>query len=261
MRQHNTAVRAFPISIDFDEQASTATGSELTSATAEWRAVIGHVPEFLGIGIDRIDYTKGIPERLEALSLFYQQHPQYIGRLTFVQVGAPSRTEIPDYNELNNLLSERAEEINSRWASGAWKPIVFIGRRIGQKALIALHLMADFCIVNPLHDGMNLVAKEFVASRVDQDGVLILSAFAGAARELTDALIVNPFAIGEIAGAVYRAITMTGKERQRRMVRMRRAVEINNVYGWVAKFVLALSAIRTPATTHERERLVGTEVA
>jgi trehalose 6-phosphate synthase len=261
MRQHNTAVRAFPISIDFDEQARAASGPEMTSATAEWRAVIGQVPEILGIGIDRIDYTKGIPERLEALSLFYQEHPEYIGRLTFVQVGVPSRTEIPDYNQLNNLLCERVTEINLRWASGAWKPIVFIRRHIDQKALTALHLMADFCIVNPLHDGMNLVAKEFVASRVDQDGVLILSAFAGAAQELTDALIVNPFAIGEIADAVHRAITMPEAERRRRIVGMRRAVEINNVYGWAARFVLALSAIRTSAATHERERLVGTEVA
>jgi trehalose 6-phosphate synthase len=261
MRDHNTAVRAFPISIDFDEQVRTASGREMTSATAEWRALIGQVPEILGIGIDRIDYIKGTLERLEALSLFYLEHPEYIGRLTFVQVGVPSRTEIPDYSQLNNLLCERATEINLRWARGAWKPIVFIHRHIDQKALTALHLMADFCIVNPLHDGMNLVAKEFVASRVDQEGVLILSAFAGAAQELTDALIVNPFDIGEIADAIHRAITMPEAERRRRMVRMRRAVEVNNVYGWAGRFVLALSAIRTLATTHERERLVGTEVA
>jgi trehalose-6-phosphate synthase len=247
MRKCNTAVRAFPISIDFDEHVRRASSTEMPNAMAEWRDAIGQVPEFLGIGIDRIDYTKGIPERLEALNLLFQRHPEYIGRLTFVQVGVPSRIEIEDYRRLNKALCQQVEEINSRWASGAWKPIVFIRRHLNQKTLIALHLMADFCIVNPLHDGMNLVAKEFVASRIDQDGVLILSAFAGAARELRDALIVNPFAVEETAGAIHIALTMPAMERHRRMVHMRETVAANNVYGWAARFVTALATLRMSA--------------
>jgi trehalose 6-phosphate synthase len=235
----------------------------MPNAMAEWRDAIGQVPEFLGIGIDRIDYTKGIPERLEALNLLFQQHPEYIRRLTFVQVGVPSRIEIQDYRRLNKALCQQVEEINSRWASGAWKPIVFIRRHLNQKTLIALHLMADFCIVNPLHDGMNLVAKEFVASRIDQDGVLILSAFAGAARELSDALIVNPFALEETAGAIHIALTMPAMERHRRMVRMREAVHINNVYRWAAEFVMALATLRasTRGIRSTRGRLTDIEVA
>jgi len=161
------------------------------------------------------------------------------------------------------LILERVEEINLRWAFGPWRPIVLVHRHVDQKALAALHRMADFCIVDPLHDGMNLVAKEFVASRIDQDGVLILSAFVGAAEELTDALIVNPFATDEIAGAIHRAITMPAAERQRRMVRMRRAVETHNVYEWAGRFILALSALGTSATGRgaTRERLVDSEVA
>jgi trehalose-6-phosphate synthase len=263
MGKRNTAVRAFPISIDFDEHVRIASGPDGSIAAADWRNTIGQVPEFLGIGIDRVDYTKGIPERLEALSLLFQQHPEYIGRLNFVQVGVPSRIEIQDYRRLNNLLCQRVEEINSRWASGAWKPIIFIHRHLDQKTLIALHLMADFCIVNPLHDGMNLIAKEFVASRVDQDGVLILSAFAGAALELRDALIVNPFATEEIADAVHTAITMPAAERQRRMVRMREAVQANNVYRWAAEFVMALATLRASARgiRSTRGRLTDIEVA
>ena len=263
MKEHDTAVRAFPISIDFEEHVRAAAGPEMAVATAEWRAEIGHIPEILGIGIDRIDYIKGIPERLEALSLLFQEHPEYIGRLTLIQVGVPSRTEIPDYRQLNNFLYERVQEINLRWAYGGWKPIVLIRRHIEQKALTALHLMADFCVVNSLHDGMNLVAKEFVASRIDEEGVLILSAFAGAARELTDSLIVNPFDSGEIADAIHRAITMPSAERHRRMARMRSSVRANNIYTWSARVVSALSGLSTSTTGAETKskNLVDIEVA
>jgi len=263
MGEHVTAVRAFPTSIDFEEHVRRAYDPETANATAELQATIGQVPDILGIGIDRIDYTKGIPERLDALSLLFQERPEYIGRLTFVQVAVPSRTAIPDYRQLNNLLCERVEEINLRWSRGPWKPIILMHCHLDQITLTALHLMADFCIVNPLHDGMNLVAKEFVASRIDQDGVLILSAFAGAARELTEALIVNPFDTEEIADAVHRAATMPAGERQRRMICMREAIAANNVYRWASNFILALATVGAPAaggTRDSDERLVDIEV-
>jgi trehalose 6-phosphate synthase len=148
---------------------------------------------------------------------------------------------------LNERVCGLIEKINRRWARGAWKPIVFIHRHLDQRSLIALQIMADFCLVSALHDGMNLVAKEFVASRTDQDGVLILSAFAGAAQELTDALIVNPFATEEIAGAIHRAIEMPKAERRRRMASMRAVVAVNNIYRWATGIVLELSTIRKHA--------------
>jgi len=135
------------------------------------------------------------------------------------------------------------DTLNRKWGHGSWKPVVFVRRHVDPEALVALHLMADFCLVSSLHDGMNLVAKEFVASRVDGDGVLILSAFTGAARELTDALIVNPFAVDEMADAIHQAVNMPAAERRRRMNKMRSIVSANNVYRWVGKILLTLSGI------------------
>jgi trehalose 6-phosphate synthase len=242
---HRTTVRAFPISIDFDERVRMASSMDLASATSfQWREEIGNTPEILGIGIDRIDYTKGIPDRLQAIDRLLEEHPEYVGRLVFLQVGVPGRTAIVAYDELNRALVQQVEQMNRKWGHGSWKPIVFVHRHVSQQALVALHLMADFCLVTSLHDGMNLVAKEFVASRVDGDGVLILSAFTGAARELTDALIVNPFAVDEMAETIHQAIGMPAEERRRRMNRMRSVVAANNVYRWAGKILLTLSVIK-----------------
>ncbi len=240
---HRTTVRPFPISIDFEEVASTAANIELASANLQWREELGCTPEILGIGVDRIDYTKGIPDRLQAIDRLLEEHPEYVGRLVFLQVGVPSRTAIAAYDELNRTLAQQVDTMNRKWGHARWKPIRFVQRHVNQHALIALHLMADFCLVTSLHDGMNLVAKEFVASRIDGDGVLILSAFAGAARELTDALIVNPFAVDEMAEAIHQALSMPAEERRRRMNRMRSVVATNNIYRWAGKILLALSAM------------------
>ncbi|HTW63478.1 MAG TPA: trehalose-6-phosphate synthase [Bryobacteraceae bacterium] len=241
---HRTTVRAFPISIDFDERVKMAAGSNVVAATNQWEKELGHTPEILGIGIDRIDYTKGIPDRLQAIDRLLEERPEYIGRLVFLQVGVPSRIAIADYDGLNRALMQQVELINQKWAHGCWKPIVFVRRHVEQQALVALQLMADFCLVSSLHDGMNLVAKEFVASRIDGDGVLILSAFTGAARELTDALIVNPFAVDEMAEAVHQAVNMPAEERRRRMNRMRSVVAANNVYCWAGNILQTLSGLK-----------------
>jgi trehalose 6-phosphate synthase len=263
IRRHDTVVGAFPISIDFDEQGHTASRPEVAIPTEERRALIGQEIEILGVGIDRIDYVKGMAECFETLRLWFQERPDCIGRLTFVQVGVPSRTEIRDYHELNNLLCERVEEINSRWACVPWKPIILICRHLDPKFVRALHLMVDICIINPLHDGLNLVGKQFVVSRIDQDGVLILSVFAEAAEKPTHALIGNSLALDEIASAVHGAISMEAMERHRRMMRMRRAVANLHVYRWAAKFVLALSAIGASIAARGtiRGRWCDTEVA
>ncbi len=186
---HSTLVRPFPISIDFAEHTARAASPAIATETAAWIAEWGQQPEILGIGIDRLDYTKGIPERIQGVERLLEEHPEYIGRFTFVQVGVPSRTAIADYAQLNEDVAAQVRRVNSRWGGARWKPIIFVQRHVDQPRLMALHLMADFCAVTSLHDGMNLVAKEFVASRIDGDGVLILSAFTGAARELVDALI------------------------------------------------------------------------
>jgi alpha,alpha-trehalose-phosphate synthase [UDP-forming] len=242
-----TALRAFPISIDFAEHARMASNrSRIASATARWSLELEKTPELLGIGVDRIDYTKGIPERLQALERLLEEHPEYVGRLVFLQVGVPSRTFIADYEQLNQDLAEQVRAINQRWGRGHWAPVVFVRRHVDHQDLVALHLMADFCVVSSLHDGMNLVAKEFVASRIDGDGVLILSAFTGAARELTEALIVNPFAVEEIAEAMHEALNMPAPERHRRMRTMREAVAGNNIYRWASDVLLTLADAGAP---------------
>jgi trehalose-6-phosphate synthase len=240
---HTTTVRSFPISIDFAHHSRMAATAEVAAATGQWIQELGQPTEMLGIGIDRIDYTKGIPDRFAAFERLLEQHPEYAGRLSFLQIGVPSRTAIADYDALNHGLVQQVDAINRKWARGAWKPIVLVRRHIDQTALIALNLMADFCVVSSLHDGMNLVAKEYVASRIDGDGVLVLSAFTGAARELSDALIVNPFAIDEMAAAMHTALSLPATERRHRMNRMRAAVSNNNIYRWAAKIVQTLSGI------------------
>jgi trehalose-6-phosphate synthase len=221
------------------------TGAPINSATANWKTELDYAPELLGIGIDRIDYTKGIPDRLYALDRLLEDRPEYIGRLTFVQVGVPSRTAIGEYEELNRSLCRLVQHLNSKWARGRWKPILFVRRHVDQTSLVALHLMADFCVVSSLHDGMNLVAKEFVASRIDGDGVLVLSTFTGAARELTDALLVNPFSVDEMAAAMHEALIMPAIERRRRMNKMRAVVSENNIYRWAGKIIQTLAGIET----------------
>ena len=242
----STLVRPFPISIDFESHTRKAQSIATEHEIRSWRERLGPV-QYLGVGIDRVDYTKGLPEKLRSIDLLLEDHPEYIGKLVMVQVGVPSRTAIAKYNTLNDDILRLVEEINGKWRRDGWEPIVFIHRHVDMPSLMALHRLANFCAVTSLHDGMNLVAKEFVSSRFDEDGMLILSSFTGAARELTSALLVNPFAPDEIAGAIHNALTMSPEERQSRMRRMRRAVESNNIYRWAGKLLEQLLRVETPS--------------
>jgi trehalose 6-phosphate synthase len=237
---HTTRVRPFPISIDFDDHAATATGPEVAREADLWWRRLKLEGRLLGVGIERLDYTKGIPERLQALDRLLERHPEYRGRLVFAQLGVPSRGHIDRYRLLDDEVDRLVERINWRWAAGDWRPIAYFKRHFSPVEMMALHRLARFCVVSSLHDGMNLVAKEFVASRTDGDGVLVLSRFTGAARELTDAVQFNPFAIDELTDALREAIAMPEDERRRRMRRMRAAVAENNVYRWAGKIVSAL---------------------
>ncbi|MGQ0548646.1 MAG: alpha,alpha-trehalose-phosphate synthase (UDP-forming) [Armatimonadota bacterium] len=250
-----TVVRPFPISIDFDQHAATARSQRVESYMDDWRARLGLRDEFVGIGIDRIDYTKGIPERLRALDHFLEKNPTYGGKLVFVQIGVPSRSRILSYRVLNDEIDRLVDEINQRWSEGSWRPIIFLKQHHDQLQLMALHRLAHFCVVSALHDGQNLVAKEYVSSRFDEDGTLVLSHFTGAARELTDALLVNPFAVEEIAEAIRQALEMPPAERRKRMVKMRKAVSDNNVYRWAGKVVSALLKFEFPEALGEAETM------
>jgi trehalose 6-phosphate synthase len=228
---HRTNVRPYPISIDPDWVQSHLPADK-AEAERHWRRRLGLRDEQILVGIDRVDYTKGIPERFAAVDILLQRHPELKGRVALVQVGAPSRIHIPDYRRLNEELEAAADEINWRHGQGAWRPILFVNEHYDPAQVFGLYRIAAACIVSSLHDGMNLVAKEFIASRDDGQGVLILSQFTGAARELPDALQVNPYATDEFAGAIYTALTMPPHEQQQRMLRMRQHVADNNIYRW-----------------------------
>jgi trehalose 6-phosphate synthase len=174
--------------------------------------------------VDRVDYTKGILERFRAIERFLDQYPAFQRRFSLVQIGAPSRTDIVRYKNFLDEVTSEAERINARFHSGRWKPIVFLKRHHSHEEIARYYKAASVCLVTSLHDGMNLVAKEFVASRADDQGVLILSTFAGAAHELSDALLVNPYDIMQLSEAIHSALEMPEAEQAKRMHWMRRAV-------------------------------------
>ena len=240
---HVTRVRAYPISIDFEESSRVAESDEAAIEREWWVRELKLEGKLVGIGIERSDYTKGIPERLRAIDRVLEQWPEYRGRLVFVQIAVPSRAQLHDYQKLDEEITRLTEQINVRWGHDDWQPVVLIKEQHGAAAMAGLHRLADFCIVSALHDGMNLVAKEYVASRPDEDGVLILSRFTGAARELTDALLVNPYAVGEIAEACRQALEMPREERRHRMHKMRHQVSNNNIYRWASELLSALMSV------------------
>jgi len=235
-----TAVRPFPISVDFEGISQEAQKEEVASEVERLKNRLGIEDEMVGIGLDRVDYTKGIPDRFRAIARLLEKYPEYRGRVVFVQAGVLSRIQLGAYKKLNEEIDNLAEEINWKYGKGRWKPIIYLREHEPPLTLMALRRMANFCVVSSLHDGMNLVAKEFVASRSDEDGVLILSPFTGAARELTDALLVNPYATDHFADAIKSALEMPETERQKRMQKMREVVRENNIYKWAADIISEL---------------------
>jgi trehalose-6-phosphate synthase len=213
---------------------------------------------FLGIGVDRVDYTKGILERFLAIERFLEKYSTYQGKFTFVQIGAPSRTHIKRYHDLLAEVEAEAERINWRFQSDRWKPIVFMNRQHSHAEITPYYRAADLCMVTSLHDGMNLVAKEFLAARSDERGVLILSQFTGAARELRDALLVNPYDIDQSADAIRVALEMEPEDKQLRVHRMRRTVKEHNIYRWAGNLISELCEVRLDAPEDAQEKLQAT---
>jgi alpha,alpha-trehalose-phosphate synthase [UDP-forming] len=260
-RDHRTLVRPFPISVDFNEFQSPDTA--FPSAESERTALFEeHDVEamFLGVGVDRVDYTKGIPERFLAIERLLQQYPTFQQQFTFVQIAAPSRTRIKRYHDLLSEVEAEADRINQRFQTGHWKPIVFLKRQHSHQEIQRYYRAADLCMVTSLHDGMNLVAKEYLAARHDEDGVLILSRFTGASRELHDALLVNPYDIDETADAIRRALAMDPDERKLRMQRMRKVISEHNIYRWAGNLIAELCDVRLDVTGRSPE-VVETDIS
>ena len=253
---HSTLVRAFPVSVTMPEDA----GDAEVRLESEQMAVLRELDVealYLGVGVDRIDYTKGIPERLLAVERFLEKYPLYQERVTFVQIGSPSRTHIKRYQDLIAEVEAETERINWRFQRGKWKPIVFLKRQHSHAEIERYYRAADVCLVTSLHDGMNLVAKEYVAARQDEGGVLVLSRFAGAANELRDALIVNPYDIDQTAEAIRSAVEMNSEERKARMQRLRKVVRERNAYRWAAELVAELCEVRVEGRGDEIAAKLG----
>jgi trehalose 6-phosphate synthase len=239
-----TAVRRYPISIEWPP-AALAHVPTVERARKLVRERLG-LPDShkLGIGIDRLDYTKGVIERFQAIARLLEREPRWIGRFSFVQIAAPTRGTIDEYRGYFDRVTQLAQQINGQYPDVRYPPIILIAEHHEPESVYEYHRAADFCFVSSLHDGMNLVAKEFVAARDDEQGVLILSRFAGASRELPEALIVNPYDADQCAAALNVALTMSPNEQRDRMRLMRSIVREFNVYRWAGRMLFDAAALR-----------------
>ncbi len=248
---HRTLVRPYPISIEWPVHWVTS-APPIDVCRAEVRAELGLANDaLLGVGIDRLDYTKGIEERLSAVDSLLERYPEFRGKFTFAQLAAPSRTKIQHYKDLNERIERLAEKINQRWSTGSYRPIALLREHHEPATVFKYYRAAELCYVSSLHDGMNLVAKEFVAAHDDELGVLVLSQFTGAARDLTEALIVNPYDLQQAGDALATALRMPLHEQRERMQSMRRLVSEFNVYRWAGRMLVDAAALR------RRERMYG----
>jgi trehalose 6-phosphate synthase len=240
-----TYVKPFPISIDPDLWAGPAKSGDRKAEVRQTRRDLGMNGEQLIVGVDRIDYTKGIPDRLKAFDRLLEKRREWRGRVTMLQIGAPSRDHLSRYKALGEEVEALVSSINTRYGTSHWKPIIFHHEHVTPERIATFYRAADVCVVSSLHDGMNLVAKEFIAARGDEQGVLLLSEFTGAARELDSAVLVNPYARDAFAEAMHNALTQPPDEQQRRMRALRMSVNSHTVYDWASALLQA--AVRMEA--------------
>jgi trehalose 6-phosphate synthase len=243
--QHRSSVLPFPISVELvEDHREVETGTNAEEERSALLQELGIEATFLGVGVDRVDYTKGILERFRAIESFLERFPKYQGKFTFIQIGAPTRSRIKRYAEFQAEVRAESERINTRFRQGRWKPIIFQNREHTHQEVQRYYRAAHLCMVTSLHDGMNLVAKEYVAARHDERGVLILSRFTGAARELHDAIIVNPYDVESTGEAIAQALEMNVSEMVDRMNRMRKSVRERNIYWWAGSLIGELCELR-----------------
>ncbi len=239
-----TLIRPYPISIEWPPTALAGQpGIPECRRTVRERFNLA-ADIMLAVGVERFDYTKGITDRFRAVESMLETHPEWIGRFSLLQIAAPSRSQLPAYRDVQTEAQETARLINERFGRDGWTPILLVARHHEPEEVFTLFRAADLCVVSSLHDGMNLVAKEFVAARDDDDGVLVLSTFAGASRELLEALIVNPYDIQAMGEAIHQALVMTPEQRKERMHLMRDMVAEYNVHFWAGRMLLDAARMR-----------------
>ena len=253
-QKRDVRVGAFPIGIDVAEFAGLAASPQVKQRVADIRAGLG--AEKLILGVDRLDYSKGILERLQAIDVLLEKRPELRRQFVFLQVAVPSRTQVKEYGELKRRIDEMVGRVNGRHGTANWQPVRYLYRGLPRHELVACYRAADVCLVTPLRDGMNLVAMEYVACRDDLDGVLVLSELTGAARELgRGAVQVNPFAIHETADSLAHALAMPPEDRRERMTLLRECVASCDVHGWLERILKAAVGEGSRPLPRRRTRL------
>ena len=247
-----TLVESYPISIQWPPPFQETQPSIIACRNEIRHSLRLTDDHLIGLGVDRQDYTKGILERFRAVEKMLDFHPEMIGRFTFIQVAAPTRTSLDDYRAFESRVRQLAADINKKFSAGSWQPILLKAEHHEPEEVNRYYRAADVCMVTSLHDGMNLVAKEFIAARDDEQGVLLLSQFTGAAHELHESLIVNPYHIEQTAAALYRALTMPVLEQRERMASMRSLVRDFNIYRWAGRMLLDAARIRQRKRLEQR---------
>lgn len=237
---HTSYIKPFPISIPFTNGQNGVVRTDRDN-DAEVLKGMNVNSKYVALGVDRLDYAKGIPERFRGLEVLLEKYPEYIGSLVFVQIASPHRESFSTYREYEKVVTHEAERINKKFGTTKWKPIVLEKVQYSPERLASLYRRSHVCVVTSLHDSMNLVAKEYVAARDDEAGALVLSQFAGASRDLKHAIIVNPYSADEIAEGLRRALTMSATEQHRRMKAMRNSIKNFNIYRWAAEFIKAVA--------------------
>jgi trehalose 6-phosphate synthase/phosphatase len=232
-KDKRTRLLPLPISIDFTSFDWMTRSTKTERKLEELKKKLQLEGKYVGIGVDRLDYSKGITERIRAIKRFLVRYPQYRGQFTFIQIAVPSRTKIREYNLLKEGIEQLIDEINTEFGNDGWTPIIYYPTNVPHHELVNYYRLADIAIVSSIVDGMNLVAKEFIASQIDEKGVLILSEFVGAVAELQDALIINPFDVEQFSAMIKKGIEMPVAEKKRRMQKMRAYVQTHNIFDWI----------------------------
>jgi trehalose 6-phosphate synthase len=252
MQGQRTLIRPYPIALEWPVHWVENAPSPEECRAQVWKDLGLKPNALLGVGVDRLDYTKGIEERLQAVERLLERHPEFRGRFSFAQLAAPSRTKIERYRQLNEAVETLAERINQKFGTADYRPIILLRFHHEPPEVFRYLRAADLCYVSSLHDGMNLVAKEFVAARTDLKGVLVLSEFTGAAREMTGALIVNPYDLEASSDALATALSMPAGAQADRMRLMRSLLSQFNVYRWAGKMIVDAAHLRNQERVTQR---------
>lgn len=242
-KRHTCEIKPFPISVDFEMISLQADSNVKSGEMERIKSMYRLWDKKVILGVERIDYTKGIPEKLKAYDWLLNKKPKYAGEVVYIQIGAPSRIRLDEYRRVTEEIRELVEDINWRHGTDEWTPIIYLPRHHDFEQILLYYALADICIVSSLHDGMNLVAKEYLSAKNDDDGVLVLSKFTGASEELIEALQVNPYDTRRLAKAMGKALRMKEEDRLNRMKALRQIVGENNIYNWAAQFISQMSRV------------------